>query len=141
MGFVRFADKGRGHAPRASISPSGLIGLNRGTLRKFRLDQYKYCVLYYDADTQRIGIELTTDESAEGARSLRIRHPGGTEASGADISAKGFLDYFDVGVTATTVYPIVRDADSGLLAIRLSEGKARRKRERSGKLGSGDRKP
>ncbi len=106
---------------------------------KFHLDKYQNCVLYYDENTKRIGIELTQDENAKGIKSLRIRQPKGGEAAGADISAKSFLDFFGIGVTSTTIYPVAQDPETGLLVVDLNTGKTRRKRERMTKS-SGEEK-
>ncbi len=65
MAFIKFTEHGRSFAPRASISRTGTLSFSYGA-RNRHLADYKFCVLYYDPDTRRIGIELTNDDNAEG---------------------------------------------------------------------------
>lgn len=121
MAFVRFTEAGRSFSPKATVSSYGMIGFNDGARKRFRLDEYKSAVLYYDADNRRIGVELTNDEHAQGARKIRFR------VTGADIAAKSFVDFFGIAVPETTVYPLAKDQDSGFLVIDLAQGIARGK--------------
>lgn len=120
MPFVKFTEKGRAFAPKATLSRSGMLSMNDGAYRRFEMDQFEFCVLYYDPETRRVGIELIKDPHTEGARKLRRRQGGG-----ADISAKSFCDFFEISVSETTVYPIQRSdrPDEGeILTIDLTVG-------------------
>ena len=125
MAFIKYTAKGRSHAPRATIAQSGRLSFSDGTRKRYDLDSYTHCVLYYDPDTRRVAVELTGDSSAEGAITLRHR------PTGADVSAKSFIDYFDMGVSETTTYDVVRDPETGWLVIDLNRGRRRNPRAKS----------
>jgi len=126
MPFVRFTEVGRSHTPRVSISQSGLIGLSKGARTRFSVDNSTHCVLYYDDQAKRIGIELTNDSAAEGAQKIRLGR------TGVDVSGRSFLSFFGIEVNETTLYPICRDADTGYLIIDLSKGRPRGKGQAKG---------
>ncbi|MHB9133979.1 MAG: hypothetical protein ACYDBB_23165 [Armatimonadota bacterium] len=119
MLFEKFTSKGRSFVPRASISRTGLIGLNHGARERLGLDQFTHCILYYDRSEQVIGIELTNDGKSEGAQKIRFR------TTGADIAGKSFMLYFDLDIRETALFPITRDDDTGFLMIKIKEGKVR----------------
>lgn len=96
-----------------------MLSFNEGAKTRFSIGDYGFCVLYYDADTNRMGIELVNDPAAEGAKRLRHRD------TGSDVAAKSVMDFFAISVTRTTSYDIVRDAQSGLLVIDLRSGRER----------------
>jgi hypothetical protein len=96
-----------------------MISFSDGARKRYHMDEYKFCVLYYDADTRRVGIEFSNDESAEGAIKIRFR------ATGADVAAKSFCDYFDIGIHDTKLYDIEKDDETGLATLDLKSGKAR----------------
>ena len=120
MPFERFAETGRGYSPRASMSKAGLIGLNKGAVQRYDVDIYKLCVLYFDRETRRIGIEFTNDADARGARPIRKG-----KAGGAFIGAKNFLEYYDIAPSATTLIPVDRDEEANLLVLELGRGTLR----------------
>lgn len=132
MGFVRFTETGKSYTPRASVSTTGLIGLNDGARKRFGVDGFTHCILYYDADTKRIGIEFTSDSSVEGAQKIRFR------PTGADIAGKSFLSFFGIQPEETLLFPVVKDNETGFLIIDTASGKARGKSKsrRAGEVAS-----
>ena len=120
MSFVKFTGTRGSGTPRASISKSGMIALNEAARRKFTLDACSFCVLYYDATTQRIGIRPTMDASAEGAKRLRQRE------TGCDLAGVAFLNFFGIPYDKTTSYPVAV-AEDGILAIDLTKARVRGK--------------
>jgi hypothetical protein len=134
MPFERFTDVGRSYVPRATLSRYGAIAFNHGARRKFGLDQFAFCVLYFDADTREIGIELTNEKDASGAVRLRLRGK-----TGADVAARSFMDYYGIAATDTIAYPLKRSPDSGFLVIELDSpsARARKRRTRKGRTDSG----
>ena len=76
MAFEKFTQTGRSFAPKASISTYGTLSFNDGARRRYQMDDYTHCILYYDRDTHRVGIELTNDGRTAGARTLRHRRTG-----------------------------------------------------------------
>lgn len=89
MAFERFIETGRSYKPKISIRGNGQIGFNFGAIKRFVLENYEYAVLFYDKETQRIGIKLT-NEKEEGISKLKVRK------SSAAVSAKSFLDYYEI---------------------------------------------
>ena len=115
MVFERFTQAGRGYRPKVSVTRTGLIGLNQGSVKRFKLQDYNYVVLYYDREGQRIGIQPTNDENEEGIRKLRKR------VSGADVSAKAFFDYYDIDYNTTKRYNALWDDDNNMIIVRLKQ--------------------
>jgi len=132
VAFVRFTESGRSFSPRASLSRYGMLGFNDGARKRFHMDEYKFVVLYYDADIRRIGIELTNDADAPGARRIRFRK------TGADVAARSFVDFFGIATQDTTLFPMEIDLITGFVAIDLDCGKARRRRKREKQVGDGE---
>ena len=90
MAFKKYTG-GRTSSPTVTIRMSGEIAFNKGAAEQY-LDSQTHAVLYYDADEEKMGIELTTDETAEGARPIRQKDG----LPGAVISAKVFFDAFKI---------------------------------------------
>ncbi len=119
MPFIKFTGPNKKYAARVSIRPSGIIGFTEGARRRYCLDEYTHCFLYFDPDTRRVGVELTRDQNAAGAR--RFRH----QPTGISVALKSFLDFFDLGIRQTTVYDIDKDEETGFLVIDLNTGTPR----------------
>lgn len=120
IAFVKYTGTGRSYAPKVSLSVSGAISFNEGTTRRYVLDSFEYCVLYYDPELKRIGIELTNDAEAEGARKLQQRQ------TGAHVAARSFIDFFGLDVEQTCSYRLTRDEETGYLTFDLMSGKPRK---------------
>lgn len=119
MAFIKYTESARSFAAKASISKAGMLSFTDGARKRFHMDEFKFCVLYYDPEARRVGVELTNDENTEGARRLRHRD------TGSDVAAKSFTQYFEIDVEVTTTYPATKDQETGMVVIDLSEGKAR----------------
>ena len=132
MAFVKFKKPGRSFKPRVSVSSRGLISFSNGAVKRFEMDKYGLCALYYDAESRKVGIELlSNDESGEAMR-LRLR------STGADISASSFLSFFNIDVKETIMYEISKNENSGWLVFDLDKGTMRntKKTWNSNKVGS-----
>lgn len=114
MAFERFTQTGRGYKPKASITKSGLIGFNQGAVKHFKLNDYECAVLFYDKDNRCIGIRLTNDENEDGVCRLRKR------ASGADVSAKSFFDYYKINYEETNRYDATWDDSEDKIVVFLN---------------------
>lgn len=124
MAFVRFTEIGKSFKPKATITTGGVISLNEGAKKGLDIDNYIYCILYYDDDGKQVGIQLTNDQNEEGAIKIRKRK------TGADIGAKSFLTRFKIDVQTTTMYHIDKDVVTGWLIIDLSSGRERKSGEK-----------
>lgn len=114
--FERFTETGRGYEPSISINKSGIIGVNRGCMNRFGLQDYNYAILYYDKKGHRIGIRLINNEKEQGARKFRKR--GG---QGAEVSARSFLSYYGIDRSKTRRYSVEWDGENTMMVIQLTE--------------------
>jgi len=125
MAFIKFTETGRSFTAKASISTSGMISFNDGARRKYRMDEYEYCILYFDQQEKCIGVELTNDKVADGVMKLRKRN------TGADIGAKSFLGYFDIAPDTTTMYETRTGEEDNWIIIDLKTGRKRKSKSES----------
>jgi hypothetical protein len=115
MAFERFTEVGRVFRPRASLRSNGQIGFNHGCVKRFEMAKYTHAVLFYDAETNRIGVELTNNKEEPGAAALITKNGNGT------VSARAFLEYYRLTPKKTTQYDIEREPDSGMLIIGVAK--------------------
>ncbi len=115
MAFERFTDVGRVFRPRASLRSNGQIGFNHGCVKRFDMEKFSHVVLFYDADTKRIGVKLTNEKEEPGASTLITRGGNGT------VSARAFLEYYQITPKKTTQYDIEREDQSGMLVIGIAK--------------------
>ena len=115
MAFERFTDVGRVFRPRASLRQNGQIGFNGGAIKRFEMNKFSHVVLFYDKETHRIGVKLTNDKTEEGASTLITRTGNGT------VSARSFMEYYQLIPEETTQYDIERDPESQMLVIRVGK--------------------
>jgi hypothetical protein len=112
MPYVRFTAKSRSLRPLATLNPHGRIDFNASARERFKLPSYQHCVLYFDEKARRIGVEPTNDSTEEGAMVLK------QTPTGAMISSKRFLDYFDILPGRATAYAVTQTAN-GFVEIHL----------------------
>ena len=115
MAFEKYVKSTRIYRPYASIWSRGQIGLNQGAVERFKMKDYKFAVLFFDKDTERIGIKLTNNENEEGATTA-IK--GNT---GIIISAASFLEHYNIDHKTLRKYPIDFDQKEELYIIDLKE--------------------
>lgn len=114
MAFQRFTKtRSRGYSPKASIWSRGQIGFNQGAVEKFKIAEFDYAILFYDPDTQKIGISFTNNEKEEGATKISQR------ATGASISARAFLDFYEIEHSKTKKYDIEYEEKDNLYVMQL----------------------
>lgn len=114
MPFERFTEVGRVFRPRASLRSNGQIGFNHGCVKRFEMNKFSHAVLFYDADTKRIGVKLTNDKDEAGASTLITRNGNGT------LSGRAFLEFYHLTPKRTTQYDIEPDNASRLLVIDVA---------------------
>ena len=114
MAFERFTLTGKSYRPKISIRSNGQIGFNQGAIERFGLNNYKFAVLFYDRDQKIIGIKLTNQDE-DGACTLQVRK------SNAAISAKAFLDYFDINYSKTKRYDAKYDEQEKMITAELNK--------------------
>jgi|SRR6185503_1808919 len=112
MAFERYVKNRRQRRPTASLWQRGQIGLNQGAVHQFRLGDYTRVVLFFERETQRIGLQFTKDDVPE---SVTLTH--GT--TGVCFAARQFLHCYGIAYRETRRYPIAFDDTSGLYIIDL----------------------
>ena len=115
MAFTRFTETGGRFRPVVSISKAGLVSLNKGAARRFNVDRCEAAILFYDADTNRIGIKPTNDMTEDGTCRIRKRE------TGADISGLAFLEFFEIKHERTRRFSAVWDDENEMIVVDLSE--------------------
>lgn len=124
MAFEKYVKSGRTYKPMVSLWSRGQIGFNHGAVQRFKdITNHKFAVLYFDEDTQRIGIKLTDNENDDGITSI-IKGK-----TGVIISAASFLDNFKIDHTTTRKYPVEFDADEQMYIIDLNRPMAKKERQ------------
>lgn len=100
MPFEKFVHAGGSFAPKVSVRSNGQIGLSQGFLRRQGMDKDQwYIVLYYDRETRRIAIQATTNPEDDGAIKVIRRDTttrDGKTSQSAQVSARSFLEYYDI---------------------------------------------
>lgn len=119
MGFEKFNETGSGRGrpagtdPMVSLRKSGSIGVNSAALDNYFEDD-DGAVMYYDEETNRIGIEPVADKDAdEAAYTVSKTDSGGT------IAAQAFLEKYDLLPEVTTQYTPTWDDNAELLTLDL----------------------
>lgn len=119
MAFEKFDETGSGRGrpaetePMISIRKSGSIGVNQAALDD-HFAENDGAVMYYDDETNRVGIEPVEDKDAdEAAYTVSKTESGGT------IAAQAFLERYDLLPEITTQYSPDWDDDQGLITVDL----------------------
>lgn len=123
MAFERFTDIGRVFTPRATIRSTGQIGFNHGSVRRFEMEKYAFVVLFYDKENKRVGVQLTNNKDEEGACTLSVKQGNGT------VSARSFLEHYELMPEVTNQYPLKLDPESKLLVIQIGSGSQRTRKK------------
>lgn len=116
MGFQKFIKQTRVVAPKVSVWSKGQIGLNKALIDALDLKTNKYVELYYDPETRRVAFDFTA-EKKDNSMTVGISQSG----SGI-ISAKTFLDNFEILPEQTMAFELFNDPDSGMKVIYLDQG-------------------
>ena len=115
MAFVKFTKvRSRIDTPKASIWTRGQIGFNQGAVKEYNLDAFQYAVLYYDENSQRIGIKLINDPKADGAIKLVSR-----ENAGISFSATAFFKNYKIDFSETRQYTLTYDDENNMYIFNL----------------------
>ena len=116
MAFVRFTAKGRSFIPKVSIRSNGQIGLNNGAIEKYSIAHFRFAILFYDEESNKIGIKLTNEETDKGLNKIRIKDKTAT------IAAKSFLDFFSIPYAhKTRRFDVEYNEPESMLIINLSD--------------------
>ena len=114
MAFEKFTNAGKSFKPKASIRANAQIGFNQGAIRRFRLKNRTPVLLYFDPVDRLVGVEVKNRSCEEPALfSLQVRN------GSAWISAKAFLDYFEIDYSKT--YRSMVELKDGKIVFGVTE--------------------
>jgi hypothetical protein len=92
MAFEKYeGQRPRGTKNIVSIRKNGQIAFNSKAVQSFNVRNHKFAYLYYDKESERIGIEFSNTKG-RGARKITML--GGT----ALISGSAFLKHFNINI-------------------------------------------
>jgi len=74
---------------RVTIWSRGIMGFSRAFIRKNELNKYKYLILYYEKDLQKIGVSFTNNESESGIIKI-TKNKSGT----LFVCIRAFINYY-----------------------------------------------
>ncbi|NDY74569.1 hypothetical protein DO021_22145 [Desulfobacter hydrogenophilus] len=116
MAFEKFTKTGtRPGVPKISIWTRGQIGFNNTAMLKHKVSDFKYSILFFDKDRNRIGIELTNDGKQDGVCKL-IHRKGG----GVSFSARAFLNTYKIDYSETKQYNFEYDEENKMFIVDLN---------------------
>lgn len=117
MAFERFTQVGKSFKPVVSIWMRGQVGFNQGAVNVAGIKEGSLVVFFFDKDDERIGFKFTTDDSEEGALKIKVL------PTGAMVSAKSFLDFYQIDHKRTRKYDFSFDHDAGMFVLDLKGGR------------------
>jgi hypothetical protein len=98
-----------------SLRKSGSIGVNQAALDEYFAED-EGAVMYYDGETDRVGIEPVADKDADDAA-----YTVSKTDSGGTIAAQAFLETYEILPEVTTQYTPEWDDDEELVAFDLGD--------------------
>lgn len=112
--FEKFVDTDKSFAAKVTIrQKTGQLGFNLGAVNLFKVREYSFAILYFDAEKQVVGIQLS-DEKAEG--SIEIKQGN----ANTYIRAKNFCDKFGISYSSSHSYELKTVENNGMLYFELS---------------------
>lgn len=107
--FEKFIDAGASFDAKVTVRQrTGQLGFSAGAINRYGVDKHSYAVLYFDREMRVVGIKLTANEEP-GAFHINKR------ASNTYISAKSFLDKYQIEYSRSHRHELRQDTESGLL--------------------------
>ena len=124
--FERFTKVGGSFTPIISIGKRGTFTLSPGALHRFNLleDEW-FVVLFFDKDSNTIGIQPTKDGGEEGAIKLvkrkSVSKTTGKESVSCAISARSFFEYYTIPLESSRSFLGRWDEESKMILVPLNE--------------------
>ena len=116
-GYEKFTQHGRSFKPKISIRKRGQIGFNNGAIKRFRIDQYDYVVLYYNKDTNKMAFNFTNSENDDGAIKIIKKK------NNYFISGKSFFDYYELPYGESQSFDVEWNQEDLLAIIDIGDNK------------------
>ena len=112
MAVEFFTKEGKGFSPKASIRKPGQIGLNQGSVERYKFINGEYVLLGYDREKKMVAIRRL-NEAEKGAKKVNVKGNNGA------ISAKSFLDYFGIPYDKKGSFELKEDKEKQLLVFYI----------------------
>ncbi|HTI71803.1 MAG TPA: hypothetical protein VMF06_17640 [Candidatus Limnocylindria bacterium] len=124
--FERFTKVGGSFTPIISIRKQGVFGLSQGALHRFSLlDEDWFVVLFYDKDSNVIGILPTKDGAEEGAIKLvkrkTVSKSSGKENISSSVSARSFFEYYTIPLEGSRSFLAKWDEENKMILVPLND--------------------
>ena len=118
MSFERFVQKGTTiyNKTFARITKNNTLALNAKAIRLYAIHQYPFINIYYEEETQKVGLELLQD-SQENCYKLSIA----SNLCTVYMSFTNFLKYYNLELNKARKYLVTKDEESGLLVFDISK--------------------
>ena len=113
-GFDKFTQQGRSFSPKISIRKRGQIGFNNGAVKRFKLNEFNYAVMYISKDRTKIAFKFTSDDE-EGSVKIAKR------SNNFFVSGKSFLDYYDIPYDESKTYSAEWSEEQSIAIIDISQ--------------------
>ena len=127
MGFEKFKHLDGSIRAKITLRENGQIGFSKGAVNRFKLYKFDYCELYYDRDSERIGIRFT-GEKENGATAKINKRPFNNY-----ISARPFLDHYGISYIKARSFIAQEDEESELIVLDLKNPLPSRRKSRKEK--------
>jgi hypothetical protein len=114
MAFEKFVKTTRSCKAKLSLRYNGTIHLNSAAVLKFDLLKYRHATLYFDKDTNSIGVKPTL-EPEEGSHRFDV------SKSGAIICATHFLRHYGLSTGHTKIFEAAWDLEHGMVVASCSK--------------------
>ena len=111
MAFKKYIYGGRNPNAKVSINAEGILSFNSAAMRQFGIPIYKSCTLYYDEETQTVGIKLSNRKE-----DIKMTHCNNGRIT---VRLSGFLRTFNLSINKLQQFPIIEK--DGMLQIPLKE--------------------
>lgn len=114
-GFEKFTSPGGSFKPKISIRKRGQIGINSGTINRFKLENIDYVVMYISDDRTKVAFKFTNDADDEGAIKI-VKRKGNYYFSGVS-----FLDCYGISYDETSTYDVECDDENKIGIIDIEK--------------------
>jgi hypothetical protein len=122
LNFEKFVFAGGRYSAKLSVRANGVLGLSQGLMHRANIsDDGWFAVLNYDRSAQVIGVQITRDEKEPGATRVIYRESKEPKNVTGSISAKAFLNYFQIPYSQTKSYDAEWNDEQKMIIARLGQ--------------------
>jgi len=112
--FEKFTDTESSFAARITIRQTGQFGFNTGAINRYSMNDFSYCVLYFDPIRKAVGLELKSEQCEGG---IEIKKTD----SNTYLRAKNFCDRYGIDYSESHRFELRKEEESGFLFFEISK--------------------